>query len=750
MRFIIHFITAIGILACQANSTFADELDSIRTALKSEQFNEVDLAIHRLTKSQSMSLVPELCDLAQYAPQPVSWSALRRLSYLKPTNTDDVNRLVQTLVSQLSHEQHAYRFIAIEGLIRQGDNAVTAIESVLDSDTGVARSGAVTVLINLNKLDQPKLIQLSRDPDARVRFIALMALDTTLPDARKELIRLLKDDEQSIVEVATELLSSLPIEVSNASVEALLKGLEREDTKTAATLALARMGVDVNHTLDEIIGANATGTTGGRFGHWAVEAAMLHIGDPSEDSMEALIELIKSSNLTICSNAALCVGTFGTRAASAAPILESRIVELLKWVKDRNAKAEDDGFDGYDDELVERSKCLSTLFETLWYVTGDDSLYKEHWPTTPNLYCYEIERSVAKSTNYTSGLFLELVNQEPTPLIERKLYNLVSMLTHDDELIAFLESKVVENDFAYRRIAIEAYVRTLNHPTENTERILVDLANENLRDALQVVKIATQHKLKGEGIESIVEEAINRIRDHHDDELIDAWLSYQNDAASAFEILLANEKVSARVKIAAINRHKVYDAKSIDFLERELSNEDEWAVHDSVYAMGQAAGLVDPKLERRITSILKKQHARLKKVGPDEQQPFGDYDRILVTKIALHRATGNKDLIRDLIKLCYQNQGSLLFNLSDVFEPTDIDFTPYQEVATAALEQSVSELNEGLNDHEFWLDLWCHKVIQIDHEAGYRQVQELTNHRDALVRSIAGRVLSKLQQPKVE
>ncbi len=87
------------VLVSLSHSSFADDaIEAIRSELKSGSVRDVDECIHNLTPQQVLVLTPELCDLVDGSQALVGWSALRRLSQLKPTSPALQQRVISVFV----------------------------------------------------------------------------------------------------------------------------------------------------------------------------------------------------------------------------------------------------------------------------------------------------------------------------------------------------------------------------------------------------------------------------------------------------------------------------------------------------------------------------------------------------------------------------------------------------------------------------------------------------------------------------
>lgn len=129
------------VLVSLLGPSFADEtIDAIRSELKSESVRDVDERIHNLTPQQVLVLTPELCDLANGSQALVGWSVLRRLSQLKPTSSDLQQRVISVYIRQLGHDEHTYRQVAIEGLVKVGEPSVQPLLKEVEQSRKVSRS----------------------------------------------------------------------------------------------------------------------------------------------------------------------------------------------------------------------------------------------------------------------------------------------------------------------------------------------------------------------------------------------------------------------------------------------------------------------------------------------------------------------------------------------------------------------------------------------------------------------------------
>ncbi|MFO0943656.1 MAG: HEAT repeat domain-containing protein [Pirellulales bacterium] len=707
-----------------------DTIDAIRSELKSESVRKVDECIHNLTPQQVQTLTPELCDLADGSQDLVRWSALRRLSQSKPIGSDLQQRVISVFVKQLSHDEHAFRQAAIEGLVRVGEPAVQPLLKELDQSRSVSKSAAAFTLVRLKLLPIATALKLSRDSDPRVRYAAIQALDDSV-ESMAELQRLIADPEVSVAVAAANFVSLKIAHPSPELVTALVSGLEREDFKTSAASALVRLGSLAQQAIPAIIRANPQESSYrlGSRSSWGEVAPQRFVyafmGNPKTELLDELIELLDSENLTVAKFAATEISRMGTEAGRAASTIERRLIAL-------NANPPKQR-----DESGPRVDPRPEFIHAIWAVTHD----------------FEILAKYSNSTSWVSSsdrheddntLFLQLTKLSEGEILDKNARRLIHRLRHDKWIVAELETRLRDSQSRNRKCLAEAYLRLLKNPTDAQKDLIVALHNEELLSTEEIARRITQD----------ISFSIPKMRDpigklllssnRHQEYLSEAWIALADDREAAMSVLLANPSVNGRCKAKAIGKFKRYNSQSMDFLKQQIYSTERWEQIYAIEAVGLAGERATPLVSdlRKILEANRRQWMT-KNPNLDLDTKYHDFDFESAVGLALYRIDRNEKLLVQLIEGCRANDKFVLHMLVKLLTAAGGNLKSVEAQIFEGLDQTVTESIETIIPDNQNIAKLGRIALAVNPEAARAKLEELRVHRVYFIRETAVALLKK-------
>ncbi len=715
-----------------------DTIDAIRSELKSESVRDVDECIHNLTSQQVLVLTPELCDLAEGSQALISWSALRRLSQVKLTGPELQQRVITVYIKQLGHDEHAYRQVAIEGLIKIGEQSVQPLLKELNQSRLVSKSAAAFTLARLKSLPLGIALELSRDSDPRVRYAAIQALDGSV-ESMAELKRLIADPELAVAIAAADFVSLKIANPSPELVQALVSGLEREELKDSYAFVLARLGSLAREAIPAIIRANPQESSfrlGSRspWGHEEpLSVVSAFIGEPSIESLDELIELLDSDNLSIVESAARSISQLGTKARRAAPAIARKLVEL-----NANPPVEDELTGNLVDPRPE-------LINAIWSVTRDfDQIVKyldsESWVSWSD-----------RNEDYNI-LFLQLTKLSNGKLVDRYARRLIHRLRRDGDILEELESRLRNSESPNRRCLAEAFLQLLKSPTEAQKDLIVTLHNQELLSTEEIARrIANDNSFSMPAMQDPIGKLLLNPKHRYKEFLSEAWIALANDREAAMSALLANPNVDSRCKAKVIGKLKLYNSQSMVFLKQQLYSPERWEQIDAIEAVGLAGEIAKP-LGSDLRKILdsNKREWVTEKRQLDWDTRYHDFDFESAVGLALYRIEKNEKLLVQLVEGCRAGNKFVPHMLVKLLTAAGGNLKSVEAQVFEGLEQAVAEAIEGLKFGNTNIAELGRLAMMVNPKVARAKLEELRVHRVYFIREIAEELLKRADMTSEE
>lgn len=714
-----------------------DTIDAIRSELKSESVRDVDECIHNLTPQQVLVLTPELCDLAEGSQALLSWSALRRLSQVKLTGPELQQRVITVYIKQLGHDEHAYRQLAIEGLIKIGEQSVQSLLKELNQSRSVSKSAAAFTLARLKSLPLGIALELSRDSDPRVRYAAIQALDGSV-ESMAELQRLIADPELAVAIAAADFVSLKIAHPSPELIKALVSGLERDDFKVTATFALARLGSLAQQAIPAVIRANPQESSflfGSRSPYEQDEALRIvheFVGKPGTESLDALIELLDSDNLSTIEFATKAISQLGTEARRAAPTIERKLMEF-----NANPPSED--------QLISRVDPRSELINAIWAVTHDVDLLAKY---------LSLDTDVSWGDNYEDYnlLFLEITKITNGKLLDQHATQIIHRLRRDNRIVDELETRLRDTKSRNRKHLALAFLQLLKNPTQAQKNLIVTFHNEELLSAEDIARRIAMDK---SFLISEMKEPIGKCLldpEHRSCEFLAiAWISLANDRDVAMGTLLANPNVEASTKAKVIGNLRLYNSQSMAFLKQQLSSPDRWQQINAIEAVGLAGEIAKP-LSSSLRNILdsKKHEWSDEKRELAWDTKYHDFDFELAIGLALYRIEKDEKIVVHLVEGCRADDRFVLHMLVDLLTSVGGNLASVEVQIFEGLDQAVAESIETLKPESRFIAELGRIALAVNPEAARAKLEELGVHRVYLIRETALALLNKVETASVE
>ena len=670
-----------------------DTIDAIRSELKSESVRDVDECIHNLTSQQVLVLTPELCDLAEGSQALISWSALRRLSQVKLTGPELQQRVITVYIKQLGHDEHAYRQVAIEGLIKIGEQSVQPLLKELNQSRLVSKSAAAFTLARLESLPLGIALELSRDSDPRVRYAAIQALDGSV-ESMAELQRLIADPEMAVAIAAADFVSLKIAQPSPELINALVSGLEREDLKLSSAYALARLGSLAQQTIPAIIRANPE-VSSFQLGNsmWRNEPLRIvyaFMGKPNIESLDELIELLDSDDLSVAAFAASLISNMGTEARRAAATIERKLVQL-------NANPPTEGATGRGVDP------RSELINAIWAVTHDYDLLSKYLGS---------DARVSWSFQYEdyNSLFLQMTKAESGKPMDMQARRLIRRLRRDNGIIAELEARLSDTtspvaDSQNRRVLAEAFLRLLENPTEKQKNLVVALHEEELLSTEAIARrIAQDKNFQIPAMKEPIGKLLLYPKRHLSDFFFDAWIALAEDREAAAATLLANPKVESSLKAKVIGRLRIYNSQTVAFLRQQLFSPDSSQQINAVEAVGLAGEAAKPLVSdlKKILDSKKRQWIEEERLL-ERDTKYHDFEFEAAVGLALYRIEKNEKLLVQLVEGCRAGDKFVLQMLVELLTSLDGDLGPVEAQIFEGLDQAVIQSIETMKPESLLL-----------------------------------------------
>lgn len=718
-----------------------DPIDAIRSELKSESVRDVDECIHNLTPQQVLILTPELCDLAEGSQALVSWSALRRLSQVKLTSPELQQRVITVYIKQLGHDEHAYRQLAIEGLIKIGEQSVQSLLKELNQSRSVSKSAAAFTLARLKSLPLAIALELSRDSDPRVRYAAIQALDGSV-ESMAELQRLIADPELAVAIAAADFVSLKIAHPSPELIKALVSGLERDDFKVTATFALARLGSLAQQAIPAIIRANPE-VSSFQLGNsmWRNEPLIIaysFIGKPNIESLDELIELLDSDNLSVAEFAASVISNMGTEAQRAAPTIERKLVQL-----NANPPTE-------VSTSGRRIDPRSELINAIWAVTHDYDLLSKYLGS---------DARVSWSFQYEdyNSLFLQMTKAESGKPMDMQARRLIRRLRRDNGIIAELEARLSDTtspvaDSQNRRVLAEAFLRLLENPTEKQKNLVVALHEEELLSTEAIARrIAQDKNFQIPAMKEPIGKLLLYPKRHLSDFFFDAWIALAEDREAAAATLLANPKVESSLKAKVIGRLRIYNSQTVAFLRQQLFSPDSSQQINAVEAVGLAGEAAKPLVSdlKKILDSKKRQWIEEERLL-ERDTKYHDFEFEAAVGLALYRIEKNEKLLVQLVEGCRAGDKFVLQMLVELLTSLDGDLGPVEAQIFEGLDQAVIQSIETMKPESLLITKLGRIALAVNPVAARARLTELGVHRVYFIRETALALLKKIETASEE
>lgn len=572
-------------------------------------------------------------------------------------------------------------------------------------------------------------MELSRDSDPRVRYAAIQALDESA-ESMAELQRLIADTELSVAIAAADFVSLKITHPSLELIKALVAGLAREELKESSALGLARFGSLARDAIPAIIRANPQESSF-RFGSrspWGnedpLEIVYAFIGEPSVESLDELIELLESDNLSIVESAATAISQLGTEARRAAQSLERKLTELS--VKPPTK----------DEEAGRTFDPRPELVNAIWAVTHDvDQLVKyldsDSWVSWSDRY-----------EEYNS-LFLQLTKLSEGQVVEKHASRLIHLLRRDDRIVAELETRLRDSGSRNRKCLAEAFLQLLKSPTDAQKDLIVTLHNEKLLSAEEIARrIARDNSFLIPRMQDPIGKLLLSSKHRYTEFLSEAWIALANDREAALTTLLANPNVDSRSKAKAIGSLRIYNPQSMAFLKQQLYSPERWQQINAIVAVGIAGEVAKPLAIdlRKILDSKKRQWVE-KKRQLDWDTKYHDFDFESAVGLALYRVEKNEKLLVQLVDGCRAGDKFDLRMLVDLLNSVDGDLVSVEAQIFEGLDQTVTESIESLKPESQYIVKLGRLAMKVNPKSALAKLEELRVHRVFYIREIAEALL---------
>ncbi len=312
-----HFVVTIYLgLFFQVNQLNAcqDEIELLREELVEMSEAELDEALSKIDPHQARRITGDIAGLLSNRSSTVQWRILRVLEKTTASDSQAESEVVTGVSPFLDHADVSFRAIAINIMVNVDDAAIPLLEKGLLSDSGRRRSVCVAALNRLDRLTEQKNLELSQDPDPRVRYQAILALGRTEASVHR-LVKLTSDAETSVAWLAIDRLGRCP-EYHALIVPVLTNLLSRKEVAAQATISLGRFGSNSAAAIPAIIRSSPIGeTVGYDYPPEISDYVLERLGKPRIEDLDQLISLLESKDSHQRTLASVAIGKLGFRVA---------------------------------------------------------------------------------------------------------------------------------------------------------------------------------------------------------------------------------------------------------------------------------------------------------------------------------------------------------------------------------------------------------------------------------------------------
>lgn len=629
--------------ACQ------DEIEWLREELLKLSEAELDEALAKMDQTRAPRIAGDLAALLSRRSSTVQWRILRVLEMATTTEMQAESEVVTAVKPFLDHADVSFRAIAVDIMVNIGVAAIPTLEKGLLSESGRTRSGCVAALNRIGHLTEQKNLELSQDPDARVRYQAALALGRTEASMHM-LVKSASDAESSVAWLAIDRLGRYP-EFHSVIVPALIDLLGRKEVAVQAAISLGRFGTDSAAAIPALIRSSPLGEHElYRFPSEIADHILARLGPPRLEDLDQLISLLGSEDLHQRTLASLTIGKIGLSGKKASTGLLDLINSELHRLQKHSAERDDLPDSFHPDRVIDYRESISAALIAYWNVTEDSEAIEQLLSREEIATCVQLpeELSVDAPTESQIRFLRACVNSPCKSLrddalgtIQAAQYSFVPI--HHDVRLLRERDGVLADDTDYWN----AYARTVPLGTIGWEEQLCELYRTK-RLTLQVfAETCKTHDFRRQETLQLLKNTFLADTSYQANRAFEVFLSFQDDPVKELVELHSEHHLKLSWILPWLQRNSIYSQDVFRIVCAGLQSDSEPERAESLMLIPRFKDLLNDK-STIVNQLREEFEHRISKYSENDGIP-SEFEETLA--VAIHQMSGDPECVKRIIAL---------------------------------------------------------------------------------------------------